>query len=75
SDRLDKFPIDFWYDQGEQVIEFLRQKKYKDVYIIGSSGGALAAINAALEAPDLVDKLIADSFEGEVPLKAYTENI
>ena len=75
SDRLDKFPIDFWYDQGEQVIEFLRQKKYKDVYIIGSSGGALAAINAALEAPDLVDKLITDSFEGEVPLKAYTENI
>ena len=53
SDRLDKFPIDFWYDHG----------------------GALAAINAALEAPDLVDKLIADSFEGEVPLKAYTENI
>ncbi|ELC8442318.1 alpha/beta hydrolase [Clostridium perfringens] len=75
SDRLDKFPIDFWYNQGEQVIEFLRQKDYRNVYIIGSSGGALAAINVALEAPELVEKLITDSFEGEVPLKAYTENI
>lgn len=75
SDRLDKFPRDFWYDQGEQVIEFLKQKGYKDVYIIGISGGALAAINVALEAPELVGKVIADSFEGEVPLKAYIENI
>lgn len=75
SDRLEEFTLDFWYDQGNQVIEFLKQKEYKDVYIIGSSGGALAAINAALEAPELVKKVIADSFEGEIPLKIYTENI
>lgn len=75
SDRLHKFPIDLWYDEAEQVIEFLKQKNYKNVYIIGSSGGALAAINVALEAPELVDKVIADSFEGEVPLKTYTQNI
>lgn len=29
----------------------------------------------ALEAPELVGKVIADSFEGETPLKAFTQNI
>ena len=49
--------------------------RYKDVNIIGSSGGALVAINVAMEAPELVHKVIADSFEGETSLKAFTENV
>lgn len=75
SDRINEFPIDFWYDQGRQAIEFLNYREYKDVYIIGCSGGALAAINVALEAPQLVGKLVVDSFEGEIPLQEYTKNI
>ena len=43
--------------------------------LTGSSGGALAAVNAALEAPDLVRRVIADSFEGETTLKAFTQNV
>ncbi|MCH4887112.1 alpha/beta hydrolase [Acidaminobacter sp. JC074] len=64
SDRIKEFPIDFWYDQGMQVIAFCEQNGYKDINILGTSGGALAGINVALEHPDLVSKLIADSFEG-----------
>lgn len=75
SDRLRTFPVDLWYDEAMQVIEFLRQKSYQAVDLIGSSGGALVAINVALEAPELVDHVIADSFEGEVPLKAFTDNV
>ena len=33
------------------------------------------AINVALEAPELVSKVIADSFEGETPLKEFTRNV
>ena len=33
------------------------------------------AINVAMEAPELVHKVIADSFEGETSLKAFTENV
>ena len=36
----------------------------KKINIIGCSGGALAAINVAHEYPELVNALIADSFEG-----------
>ncbi|AWI05730.1 alpha/beta fold hydrolase [Clostridium drakei] len=75
SDRLDKFPADLWFYEAKQTIAFLREKQYSKVNIIGSSGGALVAINVALEASELVNKVIADSFEGEKPLKAFTENI
>lgn len=75
SDRLKEFPIDLWFDESQQVISFLKEKKYSGVNLIGTSGGALVAINTALEAPELVDKVIADSFQGEKPLKDFTKNI
>ena len=75
SDRLKVFPADLWFDEAMQVIAFLKEKQYEKVNIIGSSGGALVAINVALEAPELVSKIVADSFEGEVPLKEFTTNI
>lgn len=75
SERLDKFPTDLWYDEAQQVITFLEQKHYCDVLLIGSSGGALVAINAALERPEFVSKIVADSFEGERALNDFTKNI
>ncbi len=75
SDRLTEFPADLWFDEAQQVITFLKEKEYANVNMIGSSGGALVAINVALEAPELLSKVIADSFEGETPLKAFTENV
>ena len=64
SGRVESFPADLWYDEARQVIAFLEEKAYRDVLLIGSSGGALAAVNAALERPDLIAGVVADSFEG-----------
>ncbi|MCD7900132.1 MAG: alpha/beta hydrolase [Bacteroides sp.] len=75
SDRLEHFPTDLWYDEARQVIEFIQQSSYEKVDIIGTSGGAIVAINVALEGPDLVGKIIADSFEGERPLSDFMETI
>lgn len=75
SDRLPEFPADLWFYEAEQVIALLKEKGLKGVKLIGSSGGALVAINAALEAPELISKVIADSFEGETPLLQFTQNI
>lgn len=75
SDRLERFPTDLWFDEAMQVVEFLRQGEYGEVGIIGTSGGAIAALNVALEAPDVVNKVIADSFEGETPLAEFVESI
>lgn len=75
SDRLERFPADLWFDEAMQVIALLRWLQLARADIIGSSGGALVAINAALEAPELVGKIIADSFEGERALPAFTEQM
>ena len=45
------------------------------INLIGSSGGALAAINVALENPELVSAVIADSFEGMKAKPDLTEQI
>lgn len=75
SDRVQIWNEDLWYDEAMQVITFLEEKKYQNVNLIGTSGGALAAINVALERPDLVSKLIADSFEGEYANPAITNTL
>lgn len=75
SDRLNEFPVDLWFYEAQQVITFLTEKQYTDVNIIGSSGGAMVAINVALEVPQLVGKVIADSFQGEKAHKTFTENL
>ena len=75
SDRLDIFPLDFWYDQALQVVALCESIGYEKVSLLGSSGGALAAINVALERPDLVKKVIADSFEGEKSIPEFAENV
>lgn len=75
SQRMEEFPTDLWYFEAKQVISFLEEKGYRNVDLIGSSGGALVAINVALERPDLIRSVIADSFEGETPLDCFTENI
>lgn len=65
SDRIKEFPTDLWYDEAMQVIQLIEVNNYGKVNLIGTSGGALVALNVALERSDLVNKVIADSFEGE----------
>lgn len=75
SEKVEQLDTDLWYDEAQQVIELLELKKYKNVNIIGTSGGAIVAINVAIERPDLVNKVIADSFEGERSLDIVTNTI
>ena len=43
--------------------------------LVGSSGGAWAAINAGLLRPDLVEKVVADSFDGRTLAKNFVQNL
>ena len=75
SERIKEFPADFWYDEAMQAMTLLREKGYKKVNVVGTSGGAIAALNLALEAGDVVHKVIADSFEGENSLEIVATTI
>lgn len=75
STRIPKLAADLWYDEALQAAALLSCLGAEPAHIIGVSGGALAAINLALEYPELCGKVIADSFEGESPLGAVIQNI
>ena len=75
SDRLPGFPADLWFNQSMQAAALLDRLCLHEVDLLGTSGGALAALNLALERPDLVRRLIADSFEGERSLDAVAATI
>ncbi len=70
SDRIDEWPSDLWYEWSRQAAALCDELKLPKVKLIGCSGGALAAINTALENPEIVECVVADSFEG---LKANPE--
>jgi RimJ/RimL family protein N-acetyltransferase/esterase/lipase len=75
SERVKSLAVDLWFDEALQTIALLEHLNCSKVNLIGSSGGALVAINVALERPELVDKVIADSFEGDKPLKEVVQSI
>jgi len=75
SDRILEVPDNLWYDEALQTISLIDYLGYSQVNLLGSSGGALVALNVALERPELIGKIIADSFEGEEPLDSFVKNI
>lgn len=64
SDRLSCWPADLWFEWAKQTHALCRHHGFERVNLVGTSGGALAAINAALEYPQLVRAVVADSFAG-----------
>lgn len=75
SDRVPEFPEEMWIDQGRQVVELCRYLDCGAVNLVGTSGGAYAAINAALEAPKLFHKVVADSFDGSILPAGFADRI
>lgn len=75
SDRVDAFPADLWFSQAMQAIGLLEHLNLGRASLVGTSGGAWAAVNAALERPDLIDKVVADSFDGRTLAEDFAQNL
>lgn len=75
SDRLDVFPEDLWIRQAGQVIALIEHLNIRKANLLGASGGAWVAVNAALERPDLIRKVIADSFDGRTLDTDFAKNL
>lgn len=75
SDRVDEFPADLWQEEARQTIALLEHLQYGKVNLVGTSGGAWVAINAALERPDLVELVVADSFDGRMLAEDFAKNL
>lgn len=75
SERIEKWPSDFWWENAFAVYELIRHLNLKSVNLLGYSGGAQIVLNLALEHPEIVSKVIADSFEGETSVSSFAQNI
>ena len=75
SDRIKEWPADLWYAWAKQAIALCEHLGLGKVNVIGCSGGAIAAINIALESPRTVNAVVADSFEGLRADPGLTEQI
>lgn len=75
SDRVEELPADLWQEEARQTIALLRHLQYGKVNLVGTSGGAWVAINAALECPDLVERIVADSFDGRTLAEDFADNL
>lgn len=65
SQRVDKLPLNYWDFNATLVIELCKHLGISDVNLLGTSGGAIVALNAVLKQPNLFNKVIVDSFMGE----------
>ncbi len=75
SDRVEELPENIWHEQALQAIRLLDILGCRNVTIIGTSGGAITALNMALERPDLIRALVADSFMGEASREEFIKNL
>ncbi len=73
SERVEEFPTDLYVDEGRQAAALLRHLDCGKAVLLGSSGGAWAAMNTALMAPELVRAVIADSFDGRTFGRGFAE--
>lgn len=75
SDGVEKFLTDMWKDEAMQTITLIEHLACEKVGVIGTSGGAWASLNAALERPDLFQAVVADSFDGRTLNDNFAENL
>ncbi len=75
SDRIEDIPSELWYEEAMQTIALIDHLGYTQVNLVGTSGGAWAAVNVALERPELVNKVVADSFDGRTLHSGFAEDL
>lgn len=75
SERVESFLPDMWYDEALQTIALAEHLQCGKVSLCGTSGGAWAAVNAALERPELFRTVTADSFDGRTLNDHFAGNL
>lgn len=67
SDRVERFPVDFWWYNAEMCVQLMRSLQVGDFIVIGTSGGGMVALNVAIMSRGSVKCAVADSIPGEFP--------
>jgi pimeloyl-ACP methyl ester carboxylesterase len=79
SERLPVWAGDWWAKCAAQTAALVEHLGYENCILMGTSGGAVAALRAALQFPERVRAVIADSFSEKfsptmAAKKAYSDH-
>ncbi|ADK79801.1 alpha/beta fold hydrolase [Sediminispirochaeta smaragdinae] len=75
SDRIKQWNSDWWEDSSHQVAALVEHLNYKEAVLLGISGGAIIAIAVAINHPDYVKAVVADSFSLHFTEEMYKNNV
>jgi len=75
SDRLAHWTVDWWEAGSHQIASLIEHLHYEDAILLGSSGGAITAIATAINYPEKIKAVIADSFALHFTEAMYTHNV
>ncbi len=67
SDRVDIWPDQWWLQGAKQAVALIEHLGYEQAILMGTSGGAVAALLTAIHYPVRVRAVIADSFVEKGP--------
>ncbi len=62
SDRIESFGPNWYENCGDQVAGLIRHLEEEKAILIGTSGGAVVALQTAVRHPGLIQAVVADSF-------------
>ncbi|HBY07772.1 MAG TPA: hypothetical protein DEH22_08320 [Chloroflexi bacterium] len=67
SERVAVWADQWWLQGAQQIVALIEHLGYGQAILMGASGGAVAALLAAIHSPARVKAIIADSFVEQVP--------
>jgi pimeloyl-ACP methyl ester carboxylesterase len=61
SDRVEVWPVDWWARNGRDAAALVNHLGYEHALVMGTSGGGLSALWMAIQQPERVRAIVADS--------------
>lgn len=75
SDRIKQWNSDWWEESSHQIAALVEHLDYKEAVLLGISGGAIIAMATAINYPEYIKAVIADSFSLHFTEEMYRNNV
>ena len=75
SERVAVWPDAWWLQGARQIVALIEHLGYEQAILMGASGGAVAALLAAIHFPARVSAVIADSFVEQAPPEEFRARV
>jgi pimeloyl-ACP methyl ester carboxylesterase len=75
SDRVAVWTDQWWLQGAQQIVALMDHLETERAFLMGASGGAVAALLTAIHFPERVCAVVADSFVEQAPPEQFRERV